>query len=188
MKLKSSDPRQLDLFAVAEEIFGKHFTLDASPGAWNLAPAAAAAEKIYNKEGPILELTSADEDRFHKGGFRKLAASMLMGAIDDVVHAITPEAKDAALAYFTEKDGPFPFDTLLDWLGPPLDQFSAEHWAARISQDPSSAGAGVHRYWRAVEQREADIAARETGDAEHVPTYDLPEAVVHLPRERMGGM
>ncbi|WYX33259.1 hypothetical protein WJ976_32810 (plasmid) [Achromobacter denitrificans] len=113
-----SDPRQLDLFAVAEEIFGTHFILEASPTAALQAP-EETREKIYNMHGPILELTAAEEDRFHKGGFRKLAASMLMGAIDDVLHAITPESKTAALAYFTEADGPFPFETVLDWLGPP---------------------------------------------------------------------
>ncbi|AVG44126.1 MULTISPECIES: hypothetical protein [Achromobacter] len=181
-----SDPRQLDLFAVAEEIFGTHFILEASPTAALQAP-EETREKIYNMHGPILELTAAEEDRFHKGGFRKLAASMLMGAIDDVLHAITPESKTAALAYFTEADGPFPFETVLDWLGPPLDHFTPAQWATRISEDASSASAGIHRYWRAVEQQEADLAARAVEGGEDQTAY-IAEAQVHLPRERWGSM
>lgn len=191
MKQKNTmalDPRQLDLFAVAEEIFGTRFGLAASPVPELQAP-PAAREKLYNMEGPILELTAAEEDRFGKGGFRKLAASMLMGAIDDVLRAITPEAKTAALAYFSEPEGPLPFETVLDWLGPPLDQFSPKQWATRISEDASSASAGIHRYWRAVEQQEADLAAREA-EAEGLdnPAVHISEAQIHLPQERWGGM
>lgn len=190
MKQKNTmqlDPRQLDLFAVADDIFGTHFSLEASPSANQQAP-EEAREKIYNMQGPVLELTSAEEDRFHKGGFRKLAASMLMGAIDDVLHARTPEAKIAALAYFSEADGPFPFQTVLDWLGPPLDHFTPAQWAIRISEDASSASAGIHRYWRAVEQQEADLAAREEAEGEeHQATY-VSEAQVHFPQERWGRM
>lgn len=182
------DPRQLDLFAVAEEIFGTHFSLEASPAAELQAPSEARA-KFYNMDGPILELTAAEEDRFGKGGFRKLAASMLMGAIDDVLRAATPEAKTAAIAYFTEPVGPLPFETVLDWLGPPLDQFSPKQWATRISEDASSASAGIHRYWRAVEQQEADLAAPAAEpEGEDEPVAYIAEAQYHLPRERLGSM
>lgn len=194
VRFSTSDPRQLDLFAVAEEIFGTHFSLEPSSSE-TTAAAEPQRDKVYMLPGPVLELTSAEEDRFHKGGFLKLAASMLMGAIDDVTHSITPEMRAAALAYFTETEGPLPFQTVLEWLGPPLDDYSPQQWADRIAENSSSAAEGVHRYWRAVEQREADIVAMQeanhaqaqAGDACEV-MYDIPEAYVHVPVERPRGM
>lgn len=196
MKAPRIDPRQLDMFAVFEDVFGSNFALQPSPGA-AAAEYQPQREKIYMMHGPELELLTPDEvDRFQKGGFLKLAASMLMGAIDDVVHAITDDAKTAALAYFTEAEAPLPFQTVLDWLGPPLDEFTPEQWAARVAADPSSAADGIRKYWRVVEEQAAQQAAgfkegertAEGPETEEFEEFEPVREVYRAPVERPRGM
>lgn len=196
MKGPLIDPRQLDMFAVFEDVFGSNFALQPSPGA-DAAEYQPQREKIYMMHGPELELLTPEEvDRFHKGGFLKLAASMLMGAIDEVAHAITDDAKTAALAYFTESEGPLPFQTVLDWLGPPLDEFTPEQWAARVAADPSSAADGIRKYWRVVEEQAAEQAAglkagesaAEGEEADELEVLEPVREVYRAPAERPRGM
>jgi hypothetical protein len=153
------DIRQLDLFAFAEDVYAVSATL-AAPSPGFVSAGAHQPTKRYMLDGPELELTAAEEDMFGKIGFRKLAFTMLMGAIDEVARAITLAAKEAALAYFTEEEGPLPFPVVLEWLGPPLSDFTPEQWARHVSMNPSAAVEGMRQYSRALDHFEVSEILR----------------------------
>lgn len=153
------------------DLFGHYVNLFAEDGEEATGiPPAAHREKRYNDQGPELQMTSAEVDQFCRVGHRKLALVMFMQAVDDVAYAQTPEAREAALAYFQEDDGPLPFGVVLEWLGPPLADFPVEAWAAHIRANPDAAHESVRRYYRDVGRLEVGHWARGTADRDDAGT------------------
>lgn len=152
-----------DLLPPFEELRGKR--LDVS------APAATSARQ-YNID-PEIQLTEDEVDQFCKVGYKKMALMMFITGLQDALYAETSEEREAALAYFEEDEGALPFERVLEWLGPPLDEVPAALWAKRIREDPAQAYRSLHRYHNSTKSYDARveklIAAQQAMASEQEP-------------------